>query len=156
MRKSLFFVQAGFAIMLAGAGSPVMAGETYSPYGLRCVTKPNGMPAEEDVNKVGDALRQRFDTVWGKDKWIGKPVPSKRIDPKAMEEIAAISACGALMDQSACSTYFDPEFGGEPAILMSLSTKVPVRKQFDEAIAALPSVEARKAAQYCIKLVGKK
>ncbi|WP_426338868.1 hypothetical protein ACN9MZ_21075 [Pseudoduganella sp. S-14] len=156
MRKTIFVVQAGLAILLGSGAAQASAGEAYSPNGLRCVTKPNGMPAEEDVNKVGETLRQRFDTVWGKDKWIGKPIPSKRIDPKAMEEIAAVSACGALMDQSSCSTYFDPEFGGEPAIFMNLSTKVPVRKQFDEAIAALPSAEARKAAQYCIKLVGKK
>jgi hypothetical protein len=51
---------------------------------------------------------------------------------------------------------YDPEFGGKVSVFMDLSAKVPVRRQFDEAIAALPSVEARKAAQYCIKLVGKK
>jgi hypothetical protein len=156
MRKNSFLVKAGLALLLGWGGAQAFAGEAYSPFGLRCVTKPNGMPAEQDVNKVGETLRQRFDTVWGKDKWIGKPIPGKRIDPKAMEEIAAISACGALMDQSSCTTYFDPEYGGEPAIFMSLGTRVPVRKQFDEAIAALPSVEARQAAQYCIRMVGKK
>lgn len=154
MHKTVL-TQAGLAILLGCGVAQAFAGEGYSNGGLRCVAGPNGVPAEEDVNKVGEILRQRFDTVWGKDKWIGKPISSKRIDPKAIEEIAAVSACGALMDQSSCSTYFDPEFGGELAIFMSVGTKVPVRQQFDEAIAALPSAEARKAAQYCVKLVGK-
>lgn len=120
--------------------------------GLSCTR--GGEPGEE-VKKVGASLDQRFSAIWGKD-WVAQTLPTRRIDPKAMEEIAAIAGCAAMLDRSACSNFFDPEFGGNLTVFTALGSKAPVRKQFDEAIAALPSVEARKAAQYCVKLVGKK
>ena len=132
--------------------TPAFAEEIYSPLGLSCTR--GGEPGEE-VKKVGASLDQRFSAIWGKD-WVAQTLPTRRIDPKAMEEIAAIAGCAAMLDRSACSNFFDPEFGGNLTVFTALGSKAPVRKQFDEAIAALPSVEARKAAQYCVKLVGKK
>jgi len=141
------------SVLLLCCMSHVNAADAYAPYGMHC---PSGTPTDDDIRKVTDSLDQRFRAVWGRDRQAGQPIPAKRIDARAMEEIAAISACGAIMDQSSCSQFYDPEFGGKVSVFMDLSTKVPVRQQFDEAIAALPSAVARKAAQYCIKLVGKR
>lgn len=147
-------LKASLSIVVFCCMAQAKAADAYSPYGLHCPSAAT--PSDDDISKVTESLDQRYRTAWGKDRKPGQPIPTKRIDPKLMEEIAAISACGALMDQSSCTQYYDPEFGGKVSVFMDLSTKVPVRKQFDEAIAALPSVEARKAAQYCMKLVGKK
>jgi hypothetical protein len=126
--------------------------EEYSPFGLSCVAVGH---AGEREAKVSASLDKRYAALWGKD-WIKRPTPPQTIDPKAMEEIAAIAGCAAMMDQDSCSSFYDPEFGGEVSIFSDMSTKVPLRRQFNAAIAALPDERPRKAAQYCLKLVGKK
>lgn len=150
--KSL--LKASLSMIVFCCMAQAKAADVYSPYGLHCPAVST--PSDEDISKVTGSLDQRYRAAWGKERKPGQPIPTKAIDPRLMEEIAAISACGALMDQPSCSQYYDPEFGGKVSVLMDLSTKAPVRRQFDEAIAALPSVEARKAAQHCIKLVGRK
>jgi len=126
--------------------------EEYSPFGLSCVAVAHD---GERVKKVSDSLDKRYAALWGKD-WIKRPTPSQAIDPKAMEEIAAIAGCAAMMDQDSCTAFYDPEYGGQVSIFSDMSTKVPLRRQFNAAIAALPDERPRKAAQYCLKLVGKK
>ena len=152
MRSMKLVLKAGLVLVAAFRLAPSFAGEIYAPFGLSCTR--GGEPGEE-VKKVSASLDQRFSTIWGKD-WAYQTLPAKRIDPKAMEEIAAIAGCAAILDRSACSKFFDPEFGGNLTVFTALGTKAPIRKQFDDAIAALPSAEARKAAQYCVKLVAKK
>lgn len=152
MRRMKLLFNMGWMLAATFQMTPAFAGDVYSPFGLSCT---RGSEPGAEVKKVSDSLDQRFRTVWGKN-WAYQTLPTKRIDPKAMEEIAAIAGCAAILDRSACSNFFDPEFGGNLAVFTSLGTKAPVRKQFDEAIAALPSIEARTAAQYCVKLVGKK
>ncbi|XLZ70584.1 hypothetical protein ABT364_01075 [Massilia sp. SR12] len=152
MRNTNLFFKAGLMLLAALQLTPAFAGENYSPFGLSCTR--SGVPGEE-VKKVGASLDQRFSAIWGKD-WAYRTLPAKRIEQKAMDDIAAIAGCAAMLDRSACSNFFDPEFGGNLSVFTSLGTKAPIRKQFDEAIAALPSAEARTAAQYCVKLVGKK
>jgi hypothetical protein len=153
MKFSASLLQAGLAILLSVEAAHATAGEVYSPMGLHC---PAPEKSEyEDTTKVSSSLRLRYAKVWGKD-WLGKPKPQQRIDPVTMGEIAAISGCAAIMDLPACATFFDPEMGGDLSMFANFSTKVPVRKQFDEAVVALPSVEAKKAVQACMKLVAKK
>jgi len=147
----LGFHVAVVAAML-GASSQAAAEEVYAPLGLSCRAVAHDTSA---TSKVSESLDKRYAALWGKD-WASKPTPQQRIDPKAMAEIAAIAGCAALLDQSSCSTFYDPEFGGEVTAFTDLSTKAPVRRQFDDAIAALPSDMARKAAQSCIKRVAKK
>jgi len=128
------------------------AQEEYSPFGLSCRDVAHDT---ERPKKVSASLDKRYAALWGKD-WIKRPTPPQTIDPKAMEEIAAIAGCAAMMDQESCTAFYDPEFGGEVSIFSDMSTKVPLRRQFNAAIAALPDDQPRKAAQYCLKLVGKK
>lgn len=124
------------------------AGETYSPYGLRCVANAT----QADSAKIAESLGSRFSKVWGKD-WLTKPTPPKAIDPKVMEEVAAISACAAIVD---CPNYFNREIGGELTVFTDIGPKVPLRKQFDAAMAALPPSEGKTALQSCMKLEAKK
>ncbi len=107
-----------------------------------------------EVKQLTASLDRRYAAIWGTD-WAYQTLPAKRIAPKAIEKVAAIAGCAAMLDQPACSNFYDPEFGGSVTVFTSLSSKAPLRKQFEDAIALLPSVEAKKAAQYCIKLVGK-
>jgi hypothetical protein len=144
--------QAALAMALSSGAAWAAGEDVYSPFGLSCRPVAHSTEATE---KVSESLGKRYTAVWGKD-WAGRPTPQQRIDPKAMAEIAAIAGCAALLDQSSCTTFYDPEFGGEVTAFTDLSTKVPVRRQFDEAIAALPSEAARKAAQSCIKRVARK
>lgn len=152
MRNMKLVLNAGAMLLAAFQFTPAFAGEVYSPFGLSCMRSSK---LGEEVKKVSASLDTRFSTIWGKD-WVVQTLPTKRIDPKAMEEIAGIAGCAAMLDRPACASFYDPEFGGNLTVFTALGSKAPVRKQFDEAIAALPSVEARKAAQYCVKLVGKK
>lgn len=128
------------------------AAEEYAPFGLSCRDVAHD---SERPQKISASLGKRYAALWGKD-WIKRPTPPQTIDPKAMEEIAAIAGCAAMMDQESCTAFYDPEYGGEVSIFSDLSTKVPLRRQFNAAIAALPDERPRKAAQYCLKLVGKK
>lgn len=152
MRNLKSVLSLGVLLLAAFQLTPAFAGEIYSPFGLSCTR--SGEPGEE-VKKVSASLDARFSVIWGKD-WVYQTLPAKRIDPKAMEEIASIAGCAAMLDRPACASFFDPEFGGNLTVFTALNSKAPVRRQFDEAIGALPSVEARRAAQYCVKLVGKK
>jgi len=126
--------------------------EEFSPFGLSCRAVAHD---GERVKKISASLGKRYTALWGKD-WVMRPTPPQAIDAKVMEEIAAIAGCAAMMDQESCATFYDPEFGGEVSVFSDLSTKVPLRRQFNAAIAALPDEKPRKAAQYCLKLVGKK
>lgn len=153
MSYSKLVFTAGLLLAMSCAATSATAGEAYAPLGLRCPIPEKS--AYEDTTKVADGLRLRYAKVWGKD-WLEKPKPQQRIDPAIMGEIAAISGCAAIMDLPACATFFDPEMGGDLSMFANFSTKVPVRKQFDEAVAALPSAEAKKAVQACMKLVAKK
>jgi hypothetical protein len=147
--KSMLIV--GLTLSIFSAATPAIAGETYSPFGLRCVVNAS----EAEVSKVTDSLGQRFSKVWGKD-WLTTPTPPKRIDPKVMEEVAAISACAAIVDSPSCSNFFSPHIGGDLTVFTDIGTNVPLRKQFDEAVAALPSSEGKTALQSCMKRVAKK
>jgi hypothetical protein len=142
----------GLLCLLASQLAPAAAGEAYAPFGLRCTRSGE---LGEEAKKIVASLDQRFDTIWGKD-WPYKTLPTQRIEAKAMEDVAALAGCAAILDQPACAQFFDPEFGGDITVFTTLSSKAPIRQQFDEAIAAIPSVEARKAAQFCVKRVGKK
>lgn len=140
-------------LLLSSAATSVVASEPYAPYGLRCVAGTKTYDA--DTTKIADSLKSRYERAWGKD-WMGKPVPTQRIDSKLMGEIAAISGCAAIIDEPACANFFSPDIGGEFYMFAEFGSKVPLRKQFDEAVAALPPSEGKAAVQRCMKLVAKK
>lgn len=140
-------------LSLSSAATNVLASEPYSPYGLRCVAGTKTYDA--DTTRIADSLKSRYERAWGKD-WMGKPVPRQRIDPQLMGEIAAISGCAAIIDEPACANFFSPEIGGEFYMFAEFGSKVPLRKQFDEAVTALPPSEGKAAVQRCMKLVAKK
>ncbi len=70
-----------------------------------------------------------------------------------MEEVVAISACAAIVD---CPNYFNREIGGELTVFTDFGPKVPLRKQFDAAVTALPASEGKTALQSCLKIEAKK
>ncbi|WP_426170135.1 hypothetical protein [Pseudoduganella sp. R-34] len=136
------------SLLLSCAAAPAIAGEAYAPFGLRCVAAATNA----DSTKVAESLSLRFSKVWGKD-WLTKPTPPGQIDPKVMEEVVAISACAAIVD---CPNYFNREIGGDLTVFTDIGTKVPLRRQFDAAVAALPASEGKTALQSCMKLEAKK
>lgn len=138
----------GLTLAIFSITAPALAGETYAPYSLRCVANAT----QADSAKIAESLGNRFSKVWGKD-WLTTPTPPKAIDPKVMEEVAAISACAAIVD---CPNYFNREIGGELTVFTDIGPKVPLRKQFDAAVAALPASEGKAALQSCMKLEAKK
>jgi len=144
--KSMFF--GGLALAIFSAAAPAMAGEAYSPFGLRCTVDAT----QADSTRIAESLSKRFSKAWGKD-WLTKPTPPKAIDPKVMEEVAAIAACAAIVD---CPNYFNREIGGDLTVFTDIGSKVPLRKQFDTAVAALPASEGKTALQSCMKLEAKK
>jgi len=148
-----FLFKAGLAVLLGCCATPAFAGEAYAPFGLRCVAGDKATDA--DMSKVTDSLSSRYEKVWGKN-WEGKLPPLQRIDAKVMEEIAAISGCAAIMDSPACANFFSPEIGGDLYMFAEIGSKAPLRKQFDEAVAALPPSAGKTAVQRCMKLVAKK
>ncbi|SFG74743.1 hypothetical protein SAMN05518865_117113 [Duganella sp. CF458] len=144
--RSMFY--GGLALAMFAVTAPASAGEAYSPFGLRCVANAT----QADSAKIAENLGSRFSKVWGKD-WLTTPTPPKAIDPKVMEEVAAISACAAIVD---CPNYFNREIGGELTVFTDIGPKVPLRKQFDAAVAALPASAGKAALQSCMKLEAKK
>lgn len=144
--KSMLF--GALTLAVSSLAASAHAGDAFSPFGLRCVADAT----DADSTKVAESLSLRFSKVWGKD-WLTKPTPPARIDPKVMEEVVAISACAAIVD---CSNYFNRHIGGDLTVFTDIGPKVPLRKQFDEATAALPQSEGKSALQSCMKRQAKK
>lgn len=92
----------------------------------------------------------------GKD--FGDPkVAASRIDPEKMAALAEASGCAALLDeQASCATYFDTELGNPLSVLTSMKKTAPLRRQYEEALAHLARPDFRRAAQFCMKLVGRR
>jgi hypothetical protein len=144
-KQGLVLVTAiGFSFLAA----PAMAAGSYSPFGLHC----SASGTAKESAQVAENLGRRFAKVWGKD-WLSTPTPPQRIDPTVMEEVAAISACAAIVD---CPNFFNREIGGDLTVFTDIGPKVPLRKQFDEAVAAMPASEGKTALQACMKREAKK
>jgi hypothetical protein len=136
------------AFVLSCSATAAIAGEGFAPYGLRCAADAS----QADSTKLAESLDKRFSRVWGKD-WLATPTPPTAIDPKVMEEVAIISACAAMVD---CPNYFNRHIGGELTVFTDIGPNVPLRRQFDAAVAALPASEGKTALQRCMKLEAKK
>lgn len=112
---------------------------------------------------VLDALNKAFDAALGPDarrvdqpKVVGK-LAASHVDDAKMMALADVSGCAALIDvDSSCSLYYDPELGNPLSVFMGMKKSAPLRKQFEEAVARVPDPAQRRAAQTCIKLVGKR
>jgi hypothetical protein len=102
---------------------------------------------------INTEMTKRFDAVQA----AAKRAPATPVDPALMTALAEVAGCGALIDtESSCSIYFSPHVGDPLSIFMDMKKTAPLRKQFEEAIKALPNKYEREAAQHCIKLTGKK
>jgi hypothetical protein len=118
---------------------------------------------QKTIDTMFDALQGAFAAAIGPE--AGKIGLSKvraklemtRVDDGKMAALANVSACAALIDvNSGCALYYDPELGDPLSAFMGMKKTAPLRKQFEEAIARVPNLEQRRAAQTCIKLVGGK
>jgi len=127
------------------------------------VKLPIGKSSFADDTKVFEALTKAFDGAIGpdahrlyEDKVMAK-LAASHLDEDRMAVLAAASACAALLDEHAsCAQYYDPEYGNPLGVFMSMKKSAPVRRQFEAAVARVPDPNQRRAAQYCIKLVGAK
>ena len=117
----------------------------------------------QTVIDVLNALNKTFDAALGPDakhvdqsRVIAK-LAATRVDGGKMAALATVAGCAALIDMSAgCALYYDPELGDTLSVFMGMKKSAPLRKQFEEAVARVPDLEQRRAAQTCIKLVGKR
>lgn len=82
---------------------------------------------------------------------------ASRVDPVRMAALAEVSGCAALLDERAsCANYFDTELGDPLSVFTSMKKNAPLRKQYEEALAHLSRPDFKRAAQSCMKLVGKR
>lgn len=125
---------------------------------------PSQVAAAHDVSYdtmigVHKELVKRFDAALGAAaKNPGDPkVAATRVDDARMAALADVSGCAALIDvRGACAQFFDPELGDPLSVFMDMKTTAPLRRQFEEAIAQLARPDYRRAAQACIRRVGRK
>ena len=143
--------------------APAAAATLPAPAGFACPIKhPVPEAALTDVpESITIEMEKRFKAVSDASSLqsgkVGRGAKAPRVDPALMTALAKVSGCAALIDrESSCSMYFSTHVGDPLALIMARKRTEPLRKQFDDAIQALPSEHERKAAQYCIKLTGKK
>lgn len=110
-------------------------------------------------NRLNDDMRAaigpEFDHL--SDAKVRAKVAQRRVDPAKMAELADAAACAAIIDvHSGCAGFYDEEFGDPLSVFMGMKKTAPLRRQFDQAVAAVADVEGRQAALQCISWVGKK
>jgi hypothetical protein len=94
-------------------------------------------------------------------KNIGDPnvaakAAATRVDTARMAALAEASGCAALLDErSSCANFFDTELGDPLSVFTSMKKTAPLRKQYEEALAHLSRPDFKRAAQFCMKLVGR-
>jgi hypothetical protein len=152
------------AIGLVLASTTACSQEVHAPSsGYVCPVK--NVPPQKVTQEMGyavlDALNKAFDAALGPDaKHVDQPkvvarLAATRVGDAKMAALAEISGCAALIDvDSSCSLYYDPEQGDPLSVFMRMKRSAPLRKQFEDAVAHVPDLEQRRAAQSCIKLVG--
>jgi hypothetical protein len=142
------------SLLLAGlAGSGCAA-----PAKVLCDTSDAAL-ASDNVDAISAEFDTQFVKVFGKNWAMTKSeVRAKaKVDQPTMGAIAKLAGCAAVIDkESSCSIFFDPEFSMTLGVFTDLPRSVPLRKQFDAAIAALPDGKEKQAALACLKLVAKK
>lgn len=124
---------------------------------LTCDATPAGL-SDTNAKAIDRALENRLVAALGP-KWIDVDTRSSKVkvEPKAMANLVEIASCAAVVDvESSCSMYFDPEFSMTLGIFTSLPRKEPLRRQFDDALKALPEGKKKAAALSCMKLVAAK
>jgi hypothetical protein len=128
------------------------------------VKSASGPKVEQQVGlDILAALDKAFDAALGADaRRLDQPkvldkLAAAHVDEAKMAALADVSGCAALLDvRSSCSQYYDPELGNPLSVFMGMKKSAPLRKQFEAAVAHLPDGEPKRAAQACIKLVGKR
>jgi hypothetical protein len=128
------------------------------------VKSASGPKVEQQVGlDILAALDKAFDAALGADaRRLDQPkvldkLAAAHVDEAKMAALADVSGCAALLDvRSSCSQYYDPELGNPLSVFMGMKKSAPLRKQFEAAVAHLSDGEPKRAAQACIKLVGKR
>jgi hypothetical protein len=129
-----------------------------------CPVKEIAAPRYEQktFDTVADALTRAFEDTLGPDarrlyeRKVMARVAASRVDEAKMATLAEVSGCASLLDvQSSCAQFYDPELGNPLSVFMGMKPSAPLRRQFEAAIAHLPDGAQKRAAQACIKLVGK-
>jgi hypothetical protein len=148
-----------FSVVAGTASAYASAAITPAPATFVCPVKfPVPQKALTDIPEVINAeMTQRFEAVQAAAKRVRPKDSSTPVEPALMTALAQVAGCAALIDkESSCSIYFSPEVGDPLSIFMEMKKTAPLRKQFEEAIKALPNKYEREAAQHCIKLTGGK
>jgi hypothetical protein len=137
---------------------PAQARDGAAPAPLLCDAS-DAAYAEENVEAVEREFGKHATKIFGKN-WerIKADVRQKaKADPQTMAEVAKIAGCVAIMDkESGCGQFFSPDLSMTLNVFTDMSPKVPLRRQFDAAIKALPEGPGKKAALYCMKAVARK
>jgi hypothetical protein len=132
--------------------------------GYACPVKEINAPKADQkvVYAVLDAVNKAFEGVFGPDarhvgeRKVAARLAASRMDEGRMAALAQVSGCAALIDeQSGCALFYDPELGDPLSFFMGLKASAPLRRQFEAAIAHVPDAAQKRAAQTCIRLVGK-
>lgn len=165
MNKHLVALAIAACSIAAAAAGPAAVAPSPSPAAHACPIKhlppqPFDLNETEAASKTLDAA---YDAALGADARqmhvdkVSNRVSMRHIDDTRMAALAEAAGCAALFDQHAsCATFFDLEYGNPLSVFMNMKRATPLRQQFDAAIARLPDPKQRNAAQYCIKLVGKR
>ncbi|QJE02484.1 hypothetical protein HH212_22715 [Massilia forsythiae] len=117
---------------------------------------------ERMVKDVTDTLNRTFDDALGPDaRRLDQPkvvarLAARTVDEQRMARLAQAAGCAALIDErSSCAQYFDTELGEPLSLFMRMKKTAPLRRQFEQAVARLPAAPLKRAAQACIRLIGK-
>lgn len=154
-------VDAAVAALFDEKTKRVLAQNTLEGFYEVTVLPCNGKPVpmtERNINDTTCVLTQRLATAFGK-RWNTEAESNAqiRLAPEAMAGIAEAAACAAVFDKdSSCAMFFDPEFSTTLGVFTMHPKKTPLRRQFDDALNALPNSLEKKSALACMKLVATK
>jgi len=153
----------GFAAAAVLSGAAHAAVPAAAPFACPYANKAPRDVSYDTMISVHNELVKRFRDALGTTvKDIGDPkvaakVAASRIDDARMTALAEVSGCAALIDErGGCAQYFDPELGDPLSVFMDMQKTAPLRRQYEEAVAHLTRPDYKRAAQACIKLVGRK
>ncbi len=151
--KMKYFLSCFFLVAVAGISNADEASVDHSDF--QCPL-PHGKFSDKDIDMISSELGRSFVVAFGKN-WASEEVIKKQIDTRAMTDIAKIASCAAVVDkENSCSIFYDPEFSTTLGVFTMLPRTASLRRQFDNAINALPAGREKTATQYCMKSVAKK
>jgi len=146
---------------LLGAWVSVAAAAPVTPYHCPVQDMAPQRVGVAEMALVTQALDAAFDAAVGPEAHRLDTVAARnrlsrrQLDRARMAALAEASGCAALLDRHAsCSAYFDTELGDPLSVFMDMPRAAPLRRQFEAAVAGIRDRERRRAAQFCIALIG--